>query len=114
MVKVYNVLKKNKEYNISIVLFSQDLSVRTTVTDLSGKVKMPALTIFSMAIGYLKDHALSLLNNPRYAAVTIELTDIFFVITVPAIWNDRSKLFMREAAVTVKFRFTIFLKHSIL
>jgi len=31
----------------------------------------------------------------------IEQSDVMFVITVPAIWNDASKQFMRKAAVAV-------------
>jgi len=31
----------------------------------------------------------------------IEQSDVMFVITVPAIWNDASKQFMREAAIKV-------------
>lgn len=33
---------------------------------------------------------------------TIEKRDIFWVLTVPAIWDDAAKQFMREAAVNVR------------
>ena len=32
----------------------------------------------------------------------IEQSDVMFVVTVPAIWNDAAKQFMREAAVAVR------------
>jgi len=59
---------------------------------------MPATTIFAMAINYMREHLMNALNiqDP-----TIEQSDIMFVITVPAIWSEASKQFMREAAIAV-------------
>ncbi|XP_053399962.1 heat shock 70 kDa protein 12A-like [Mercenaria mercenaria] len=73
---------------------NQELSRKTLVDDINGKSK-PAMTIFSMSINYLRDHLLKELNN---RTTGIEETDIQYVITVPAIWNDNAKQFMREAA----------------
>jgi len=64
---------------------------------------MSAMTIFSMAINYMKEHLICALND---AFPDIEQGDVMFVITVPAIWNDGAKQFMREAAVTVRFLIT--------
>lgn len=75
-----------------------DLSKGLEVIDLSGKVKIPAIAAFSMAIRYLKDHALATLNERRTGKLVIDESDIHFVVTVPAIWDDRARLFMREAA----------------
>lgn len=80
---------------------SQDLSKGLEIADLSGKVKIPAINAFSMAIRYLKDHALATLNENRTGKLIINETDIHFVLTVPAIWDDRARLFMREAAADV-------------
>jgi len=33
---------------------------------------------------------------------TIEQSDIMFVLTVPAIWSEAAKQFMREAAIAVR------------
>ena len=33
----------------------------------------------------------------------VERDDIFWVLTVPAIWEDSAKQFMREAAVNVSY-----------
>ncbi|XP_052808426.1 heat shock 70 kDa protein 12B-like isoform X3 [Mya arenaria] len=62
--------------------------------EINGK-DMKAIKIFSYSIKFLKDHLMRLLQN-RLPDITEE--DIQFVLTVPAIWNDRAKQFMRDAA----------------
>lgn len=62
--------------------------------------KMEAMKVFSSAICYLKDQLLTQCINQF---TNINDSDINWVITVPAIWNDRSKQFMREAAEKVCF-----------
>lgn len=62
---------------------------------------MIAMDIFSISIKYLKDTMLTAMNI-RLADGEILEKDIDFVITVPAIWGDEAKLFMREAAIKVK------------
>ena len=64
-----------------------------------GKKELPALIIFSMAIKFLKDH---LMTTFIRRVVDVRLHDIQWVLTVPAIWNDPAKQFMREAAEKVK------------
>jgi molecular chaperone DnaK (HSP70) len=59
---------------------------------------MPAMTIFTMSIKYLKEHFNQTLNNQTTGIME---KDIQYVITVPAIWNDSAKQFMREAAEKV-------------
>jgi len=56
------------------------------------------MTIFSMAINYMRGHLMSALEN---SFPDIKQRDVMFVITVPAIWNNASKQFMREAALAV-------------
>jgi len=66
------------------------------------------MTIFTMAIRYMKDHLLRALKKQ---VPNIEQSDVMFVITVPAIWNDAAKQFMREAAVAVRqFIFVVTIK----
>ena len=62
---------------------------------------MNALRVFSMSIEYLKDHAIQTLGH-RATGVTEK--DVHWVLTVPAIWNDNAKQFMREAAEKVKLK----------
>ncbi|XP_053398663.1 heat shock 70 kDa protein 12A-like [Mercenaria mercenaria] len=62
--------------------------------DEMGK-KMSAMDVFSACIKYLKDHLMK--RCQRNLPNTID-SHIRWVLTVPAIWNDTSKQFMREAA----------------
>ncbi|WAR02826.1 HS12B-like protein [Mya arenaria] len=77
------------------LLLCQDLTRRSNVYDMQGQ-PFQALAIFTMAIQYLKNHFLSALNRQVLA---VKETDIQYVITVPAIWSDSAKQFMREAAI---------------
>lgn len=69
------------------------------IKDVTGK-EMKAMDVFSICIKYLKDAMLSEMNLQLAEGKIIE-NDIDFVLTVPAIWGDEAKLFMREAAVKV-------------
>ncbi|XP_061169337.1 heat shock 70 kDa protein 12B-like [Saccostrea echinata] len=72
----------------------EQLSRETILEDILGKT-VPAIDVFSMSIEYLKTHLMETLKN-RLPNVT--LSDVRFVLTVPAIWRDSAKEFMREAA----------------
>ena len=71
---------------------------------------MPAMTIFSMAINYMRGHVMSALEN---SFSEIKQPDVMFVITVPAIWNDAAKQFMREAAVKVCYIVCLFFENCL-
>lgn len=47
----------------------------------------------------MKEHLLKELEDKLTDKVTVD--DIDFVLTVPAIWDDTAKMFMREAAIQV-------------
>jgi hypothetical protein len=64
--------------------------------DASGK-KLSAKLVFSLSIKHLKDDLLKLSEN-RISGGGLRDGDIKWVLTVPAIWNDGAKQFMREAA----------------
>ncbi|XP_078325404.1 heat shock 70 kDa protein 12A-like isoform X1 [Crassostrea virginica] len=74
-----------------------ELKRETLIEDDKGK-KMEAMKVFSAAIGYLKEH---LHSTCKRQLTDIEDSDITWVLTVPAIWTDPSKQFMREAAEKV-------------
>ncbi|XP_069131214.1 heat shock 70 kDa protein 12B-like [Argopecten irradians] len=65
-----------------------------TLEDDQGQ-SMQAIKVFTAAIKYLKDHMMETCSNQM---IGITLADILWVLTVPAIWSDASKQFMREAA----------------
>jgi len=56
------------------------------------------MLVFGEAIKYLKDHLLKALNKQ---GTLVGNDDIHWVLTVPAIWADSAKQFMREAAYKV-------------
>ncbi|KAL3879592.1 hypothetical protein ACJMK2_031881 [Sinanodonta woodiana] len=61
---------------------------------------LPAKTVFSLVICYLKEDMLKN-SKVRLSSGHISEDDITWVLTVPAIWTDAAKQFMREAAVEV-------------
>lgn len=80
-----------------ICFFFQRLSPETKVFDVKGK-DLPAVDILSNAIKYLKDH---MLNEHKTWQTAIEEVDIFWVLTVRAMWGDPGKQFMIQAAERV-------------
>ncbi|XP_052780257.1 heat shock 70 kDa protein 12B-like [Mya arenaria] len=72
---------------------NKELSRATTVEDIEGNSHQ-ALPIFSMAIKFLQKH---LLQAVAKQTVGVLEEDICYVITVPAIWDDNAKEFMRMA-----------------
>ena len=78
------------------------------ITAANGK-QMKALEVFSAAINFLKEHLIKNLNN-RNAGNRISSETVRWVLTVPAIWNDAAKQFMREAAEKVVVVFLQMLK----
>ena len=76
----------------------QDLNKETTIKASNGKTH-PALSVFSHALTFFKDHALQELSDQ--SSTTILNEDIRWVITVPAIWKAPAKQFMRQAAYQV-------------
>lgn len=68
--------------------------------------QLPATTVFSLAIQYLHDDVLNTCNEHLKKA-DLSKDDILWVLTVPAIWNDAAKQFMREAAEKVRTYSTV-------
>ncbi|KAH3818541.1 hypothetical protein DPMN_120262 [Dreissena polymorpha] len=72
-----------------------DLRKHTMLNDDTGK-PLPALIVIATVIKYLKDDLMEFLNDK--VAGGIISSDVNWVLTVPAIWNERAKQFMRMAA----------------
>ncbi|KAH3843669.1 hypothetical protein DPMN_117196 [Dreissena polymorpha] len=87
-----------------MALFTRDgpLDKDMVIEDILGK-KMEAIEIFSHAIRFIKTEVMNTLTDKKQMAdmgdfgISSE-TDVHWVLTVPAIWNDLSKKFMRDAA----------------
>ncbi|XP_063415149.1 heat shock 70 kDa protein 12B-like [Mytilus trossulus] len=66
-----------------------------TIEDDQGK-HLEAIKVISKSINYLRGH---LMEQIVKRDIQIKKTEITWVLTVPAIWSDPAKQFMREAAV---------------
>ncbi|XP_053391360.1 uncharacterized protein LOC128554137 [Mercenaria mercenaria] len=60
--------------------------------------QLPLFDVMSFFIKALKDHCLKKLET---SGKNVELSKTLFVVTVPAIWSDEAKKFMRDATVQV-------------
>lgn len=67
---------------------------------------MKAIDLFSIAIGFLKEECTDLLTKKNMMVADDEIQ---WILTVPAIWDEFAKQFMRKAAETVRFLLVIFL-----
>ena len=67
------------------------------IDDISGK-PYKAMDVFAFSIKYLKDH---LIKTMKDRGIDSLVDEIQFVLTVPAIWRDSAKRFMREAVIQV-------------
>ncbi|XP_052278633.1 heat shock 70 kDa protein 12A-like isoform X2 [Dreissena polymorpha] len=104
----YLQLVKNKQHTswymferFKMALFVRDgpLDKDIIIEDIMGK-KMRAIDIFSLAINFIKTEVLNTLTDKEHMK-DIDINsenDLQWVLTVPAIWNDLSKKFMRDAA----------------
>lgn len=75
-------------------LHEKKITRNIEIDDDKGR-KMKAIDVFGAVIRYLKDHLLDLLKT---RGTEVQNKDIHWVLTVPAIWTDSAKQFMREAA----------------
>lgn len=88
-------------YRISnkYTVFIQSGDQEVLIEDETGK-SLPAMVVFSESLRYLKQ---SVFDCVRKQLIDIELRDIKWIVTVPAIWSDPAKAFMRKAALEVFF-----------
>lgn len=72
----------------------QGLKKGTLLEDETQKT-MPALKVFALSIQCLKDCLMKMMDKE---GTGVNMDDILWVLTVPAIWDDKAKGFMKEAA----------------
>lgn len=65
--------------------------------DITGK-PVPAIDVFALSIKALVQHLMDALET---RGTGVKPNDIQWVLTVPAIWTDNSKQFMRKSAEKV-------------
>jgi len=73
--------------------------VSTEISASNGQ-RMLAMTVFSHALSFFRSRALLEINDQSGAKVASD--DIRWIVTVPAIWHDPAKQFMRRAAYQVR------------
>ncbi|XP_052815638.1 heat shock 70 kDa protein 12A-like [Mya arenaria] len=73
---------------------TKKLSRETKIKDLNGK-ELLAIDVFSKVISHLSEDFYEKLSKQKTG---ISSDDVLWLITVPAIWSDAAKQFMREAA----------------
>ena len=64
---------------------------------------MLGIEVFSAAIKFLKEYFLENIKN-RNARSKVTVDKVRCVLTVPAIWNNAAKQFMRESAEKVTLK----------
>ncbi|XP_071139912.1 heat shock 70 kDa protein 12A-like [Mytilus edulis] len=80
--------------NFKMQLHNREISLGMMILDVTGK-ELPAIKVFTESIRFLKDHFLEMFTDKKLG---FTINDVFFVITVPAIWSDAAKQFMRVAS----------------
>ena len=81
-----------------ILHHNKEITRNTSVEAANGTI-FPAMVVFSLTLRYFRDHAMRELTDATGSKVLPE--DIRWVITVPAIWTQKAKQFIREAAYEV-------------
>ncbi|XP_033749379.1 heat shock 70 kDa protein 12A-like [Pecten maximus] len=72
------------------------LRANTMLADIRGK-HVPAIVVFSAVIRYLREHAIDRIRGIDNQ-LCLDGKHVHWVLTVPAIWHDKAKQFMRKAA----------------
>ena len=83
--------------DIFVSYMYQIISRDVTIEDSGGR-EYPARSVYKHSIEYLKKHFYQTMEK---RSLNLEPRDIKWVLTVPVIWNEPAKQFMREAAVEV-------------
>ncbi|XP_060563873.1 heat shock 70 kDa protein 12A-like [Ruditapes philippinarum] len=74
---------------------TKNLKLDTKISDVQGK-ELPALYVFTVVINHIKENVYEQIKK-TFSGFN-EDSDIQWILTVPAIWSDSAKQFMRKAA----------------
>eukprot|EP00105_Crassostrea_gigas_P014748 XP_011431527.2 PREDICTED: heat shock 70 kDa protein 12A [Crassostrea gigas] len=73
---------------------------RKTQCTAENGISIDAMKVFTHCINYMREHLLKRIKYINYLiSASITMDNFYFVLTVPATWDDTAKMFMREAAV---------------
>jgi len=76
---------------------TKKLSRKSQLRDATGK-HMNALEVFSVVFEELKKKILKQINMSKSSSISVTSDHVGWMITIPAIWTDEARQFMREAA----------------
>lgn len=76
--------------------FAQIMRRSMRIKDETGK-SFSLRAVFKESIRFLKEHALGAITRQE----DVFPTDVFWVLTIPSIWSEPAKQFMRKAAEEV-------------
>lgn len=83
--------------------FFQSFSDHYNIKAINGG-ELPAILIFSAALKYLTDKLVKFISNTMYFHEdAVDADSIQWVLTVPAIWKQGARHFMRKAAYKVMY-----------
>lgn len=74
---------------------TSDLTMETELESVSGR-RVRAIEVFAHALRFFREHALKEVKDQ--SSSVLEGNEVRWVITVPAVWRQPAKQFMREAA----------------
>ncbi|KAL3871021.1 hypothetical protein ACJMK2_039045 [Sinanodonta woodiana] len=83
-------------WRFKMLLYNKKIRINMTLESVNGK-PLPALKVFALTISYLKNDLLEVVGKKMVDI--IKAGRIRWVLTVPAIWDESAKQFMRKAAV---------------
>lgn len=83
-------------------------SVEVEVEDHLGK-PLAALEVFSKSLNYMREKVMEMLEEDD-THVTNNKDNIEWIVTVPAIWEEIAKQFVRKAAKKVNITLLIFIE----
>ena len=76
-----------------------DIAMDTKISDSNSEKEKLLIDIMLMMIRYLKDQAIERIQK-RFP--DLELKDFYWVITVPALWNDQTVVLYRDLVIEVR------------
>lgn len=79
----------------------QKISETFEIPDDRNIVSMPALDLFAFTIKAIKDHFEKAAEG---RGLTFIPDNVLYVLTVPAIWSESAKEFMKRAAIKVHLK----------
>lgn len=93
--KTHNKCYRFRNFKMKLY-HEKNITEAFVLQDDRGKISLPAMVIFVHTIKALKTH---FENAAKNRGVVFKPEDVLYVFTVPAIWSESAKEFMKKAAI---------------